>query len=58
MLQQNGIAERKNSHILEVAWAICFTMCVAKCLWAEVVMIVVFLINRMSACAIDYQTSL
>ncbi|XP_048232868.1 uncharacterized protein LOC125370622 [Ricinus communis] len=33
--QQNGIAERKNRHILEVARALSFTMHVSKRFWAE-----------------------
>ena len=36
--QQNGIAERKNRHLLEVARLIMFTMGVPKYLWGEVVL--------------------
>ena len=42
--QQNGVAERKNHHILEVARALSFTMHVPIRFWAEAVMTVVFLI--------------
>ena len=56
--QQNSIVERKNPHILEVARALCFTMHVPKCFWADAFMTVVFLINRMPARVIDYQTPL
>jgi transposase InsO family protein len=54
--QQNGTAERKNRHILEVARALCFAMHVPKRFWADAVMTATFLINRMPARAIDYQT--
>ena len=47
--QQNGIAERKNRHILEVARALCFAMHVPKRFWTEAVLTAVFLINRMPA---------
>ena len=56
--QQNGIAECKNRHILEVARALCFTMHVPKRFWADAIMIVVFLINRMFVRVINYQTPL
>ena len=44
---QNGVAERKNRHLLEVARALMFTMNVPKFLWSEAVMMATFLINRM-----------
>ena len=44
---QNGVAERKNRHILEVARSLMFTMNVPKFLWSEAVMTATFLINRM-----------
>lgn len=56
--QQNGVAERKNRHILEVARVLCFTMRVPKRFWAEAVTTSVFLINRMPARIIDFQTPL
>ena len=56
--QQNGTAERKNRHFLEVARALCFTMHVPKHFWAEAIMAAVFLINRMPAKVIDFQTPL
>ena len=43
---QNGVAERKNRHLLEVARALMFTMNVPKFLWSEAVMMATFLINR------------
>ena len=43
---QNGVAERKNRHILEVARSLMFTMNVPKFLWSEAVMTATYLINR------------
>lgn len=54
--QQNGIAERKNCHILKVPRALCFTMHLPKCLWADAIINIVFLINQMPTYVIDYQT--
>ncbi|BFG28235.1 hypothetical protein CerSpe_145090 [Prunus speciosa] len=54
--QQNGIAERKNRHLLDVARSLCFTMQVPKQFWADAVMTAVFLINRMPTRVLDYQT--
>jgi len=44
---QNGVAERKNRHLLEVARSIMFQMNVPKYLWSEAVLTAVYLINRM-----------
>lgn len=44
---QNGVAERKNRHLLEVARALLFHMKVPKQFWADAVSIACFLINRM-----------
>ena len=44
---QNGVAERKNRHILEVARSLMYTMNVPKFLWSEAVMTATFLINHM-----------
>jgi transposase InsO family protein len=44
---QNGVAERKNRHLLEVARSLMFTMNVPKFLWSEAVMTATYLINRM-----------
>nr|XP_051211169.1 uncharacterized protein LOC127328621 [Lolium perenne] len=43
---QNGVAERKNRHILEVARSLMFTMNVPKFLWSEAVMTATYLINE------------
>lgn len=44
---QNGVAERKNRHLLEVARALLFQMTVPKPFWADAVSTACFLINRM-----------
>ena len=44
---QNGVAERKNRHLLEVARSLMFQMNVPKYLWSEAVMTATYLINRM-----------
>ena len=46
MPQQNGVAERKNRHILEAARAMMNEKDTPKSYWAEVVDIVVYLMNR------------
>jgi hypothetical protein len=43
---QNGVAEKKNGHLLEVAQALTFTMNVPKFMWGEAIMMATFLINR------------
>ncbi|KAJ9707458.1 hypothetical protein PVL29_002475 [Vitis rotundifolia] len=45
---QNGVAERKNRHLLETARALMFQMKVPKQFWADAVSTTCFLINRMS----------
>ncbi|GKE82548.1 retrovirus-related pol polyprotein from transposon TNT 1-94, partial [Tanacetum coccineum] len=44
---QNGVAEHKNRHLLEVAPALLFQMTVPKPFWADTVSTACFLINRM-----------
>ena len=45
--QQDGIAERKNRHLLEVARALLFEMNVPKTFWSDGVLTAACLINRM-----------
>ncbi|RVX11614.1 Retrovirus-related Pol polyprotein from transposon RE2 [Vitis vinifera] len=45
--QQNGIAERKNRHLLEVARSLMFSMNVPKLFWGQAVLTEAYLINRM-----------
>ncbi|KAJ9539489.1 LOW QUALITY PROTEIN: hypothetical protein OSB04_032222 [Centaurea solstitialis] len=44
---QNGVVERKNRHLLEVARALLFQMTVSKQFWADAIATACFLINRM-----------
>ena len=56
--QQNGTAERKNKHLLEVACAIMFESNVPKYLWGDVVLTTTYLINRMPTHVLNYRTPL
>ena len=44
---QNGIAEKKNIHLLKTARALLFQMNVSKHFWADAISIACFFINRM-----------
>jgi transposase InsO family protein len=54
--QQNGVAERKNHHLLEVARSLMFTMNVPKSLWSEAAMTTTYLINRMPSRMLGMKT--
>lgn len=54
--EQNGVAERKNRHLLEVARALMFKMNVPKFLWGEAVKTAAYLINRMPSRILNYRT--
>ncbi|CAN0870173.1 Retrovirus-related Pol polyprotein from transposon TNT 1-94 [Linum grandiflorum] len=54
--QQNGIAERKNRHLLETARALLFTNQVPKHLWGEAVLTATYLINRLPSRILQFQT--
>ncbi|CAH9055335.1 unnamed protein product [Cuscuta epithymum] len=53
---QNGVAERKNRHLLETARALLFQMNVPKHFWADAVSTACFLINRMPSTVLDGKT--
>ena len=53
---QNGVAERKNRHLLETAWALLFQMHVSKHFWVDVVSTACFLINRMPSSVLNWVT--
>lgn len=54
--QQNGIAERKNRHILEVARSLMFTTHVPKHFWGEAVLTATYLINRMPSRILQFKS--
>ena len=54
--EQNGVAERKNRHLLEVARSLMFTMNVPKFLWGEAIKTATYLINRMPLRVLGYKT--
>ena len=54
--QQNGAAERKNRHLLEVARAIMFTTNVLKIYWGEAILTASYLINRMPSRVLKFKT--
>ena len=56
--QQNGIAERKNCHILETARALLHGAHVPHHHWTDVVTIAVYLINRMPSKVLEFKTPL
>ncbi|KAJ7969877.1 Retrovirus-related Pol polyprotein from transposon TNT 1-94 [Quillaja saponaria] len=55
---QNGVAERKNRHLLEVARSLMFTMNVPKIYWGDAVLSAAYLINRMPLRALEFKTPL
>ena len=54
--QQNGVAEKKNRHILEVARSLRFTTHVPKHFWGEAVLIATYLINRMPSRVLHFKS--
>jgi len=53
---QNGVAERKNRHLLEIARSLMFTMNVPKFLWSEAVLTATYLINRTPSRVLEMKT--
>ena len=51
--QQNGVAGRKNRHLLEVTRALIFPMNVPKTYWGEAVLTAAHLINRLPSKVLD-----
>ena len=52
----NGVAERKNRHLLETARALLFQIHVPKHFWVDDFSIAYFLINQMPSSAMDWVT--
>ena len=50
---QNGVAKKKNRHLLETARALLFQMQVFKHFWADAVSTACFFINRMSSSVLN-----
>ena len=55
--KQNGIAERKNKHLLDAAREMMFYMNLPKYLWGDV-LTTSYLINRMPSKVLQYSTPL
>ena len=53
---QNGVAERKNRHLLETVRALLFQMHVPKHFWADALSAACFLINRMPSSVLNWDT--
>ena len=53
---QNGVAKRKNRHLLEVARSLMFHMNIPKYLWSEAVMAAISLINRIPSRILDMKS--
>ncbi|CAL8996783.1 unnamed protein product [Prunus brigantina] len=56
--QQNGVAERKNRHLLETARALLIGAHVPRHHWDDAIVTAVYLINRMPSKVLDFRTPL
>ena len=56
--QQNGIAEWKNWHLLEIARVIMFTTSIPEHFWGEAILTSAYLINRMPSRVLNFHTPL
>jgi transposase InsO family protein len=54
--EQNGLAERKNRHLLDITRCIMMSMNVPKFLWSEALMTAAYLMNRMPSRVLDNKT--
>jgi hypothetical protein len=56
--QQNGVAKRKNRHLLEVTRSLMLDTHVPKSYWGDALLTAKYLINRMPSRVLDFQTPL
>ncbi|KAA0052292.1 hypothetical protein E6C27_scaffold207G001230 [Cucumis melo var. makuwa] len=56
--QQNGVAERKNRHLVEVARSLMLSISLPSYLWGDAILTAAHLINRMPSCIFHFQTPL
>ncbi|TYJ99589.1 Beta-galactosidase [Cucumis melo var. makuwa] len=56
--QQNGVAERKNRHLVEVARSLMLSTSLPSYLWGDAILTAAHLINRMSSRILHLQTPL
>jgi hypothetical protein len=56
--QENGMAKRKNQHLLEVTCSLMLDTHVPKSYWGDALLTATYLINRMPSQVLDFQTPL